>query len=553
MLISSIEQYSQSFACRNRKKARIELILQLGGSSHRLNSAMRRRSVSALRRSGSPTQRVSPSRDAAASREKPISARNGGIIDHGQPSAASVTQLQRGEAERVTSEDSAAGATAVHAAASAVDSKRTAAADLPTVISGATASAATLEGHASKDAAGLTAQPDNHSHHRHHRHHHGHRHRRLHHREEVLAHPHSRKNKFMSTGYRLYEAPSQAWADAFAITNETANVWTALLGLATAGYVAWAAAQHEDILQPNHAWWLMAYAAAAAANALLVAFYHLFCPYPAWYDAASAADLFAIVLVALASEGASHFIPGSAASVTALAAADAGRAAPGWGHAALRAVVAPVAEAIAGRHLPTPTLAYCFWTSWVVLVGGFATVRRIFTPGETPLPLLLGNFVPLLWNVLDMTVSSPRRWSFLAAALLFFGGGLYAGKLPERLLKPAPAPETETAAGASVADASTAASASNPPESSKTVSAATAIAVVDPATQLVPVAPAQHTLRLIDIVGHSHMIHHLCYTATLLIAGSDFVYLAVRAGCTAAAAGGEAELLTDPRCAAVLG
>lgn len=410
----------------------------------------------------------------------------------------------------------------------------------------------------SKDAS---QHRNSHHHHRHHHHHHGHKHRRLHHREEVLAHPHSRKNKFMSTGYRLYEAPSQAWGDFFAITNETANVWTALLGLATAGYVAWAAMQHGDILLPSHAWWLMAYAAAAGANALLVTFYHLFCPYPAWYDAASAADLFAIVLVALASEGASHFIPGSAASVTALTAADAGTALPGWGHAALRTAVAPIAEAIAGRHLPTPTLAYCFWTSWVVIVGGFATIRRVFTPGETPLPLLLGNFLPLLWNVLDMTASSPRQWSFMAAVLLFFGGGLYAGKLPERLLKPAPPPAPEVAreSEATVAadfsghfDALTAPAT----ETSTAASGAAASGSAEPSTtqtQLVPVAPAPHKLRLIDIVGHSHMIHHLCYTATLLIAGSDFVYLAVRAGCTAAAASGEAELLADPRCAAVLG
>ena len=223
----------------------------------------------------------------------------------------------------------------------------------------------------------------------------------------------------------------------------------------------------------------------------------------------------------------------------------------------------------------------------MVVVGSFATVRRCFVHRETPLPLLAVNFVPVLWNVINMALAGPRQFSHWGAVLLCLGGGLYAAKLPERLMAAPQAPLAEAeaadapAAAGAAADSGAREGAGAFPAALRQprlrgamakgggggaaagstgaggVAASAAVAVAVPQTR----AP----LRLIDVLGHSHMIHHLCYTATLLICGSDFVHLALRHSCggsartlaAAAEAGAPSALplfgAPDARCVDVLG
>jgi len=366
------------------------------------------------------------------------------------------------------------------------------------------------------------------------------------HRHEVLHLPHSRKNKHILTGYRAYRSPAHAFRDLFTLHNETSNIVTALLGLFTTISLTSLASSHEDLLDAWHWRLLHVYGWACGLNAVLVALYHLLCPYPQWYGLASAMDLWAITLIALAAQAISHFVPGGSAFAGYLDAVDMGAAEPNAAYKFLRYGVGPLVQAATGGgHLDTRVVCYAALTVYVLVIGVTAAVRRIFATTETPLPLLAANFLPVLWNVLDITIAAPRPFTFVSAVFLFTGGALFAAKLPERWL----GPRDTTENGTSKAD------------DSRGLQTAALTSVTD-AAQLRPNEPAQHggsallarlglpELRLVDIVGHSHMWHHICYTSTLFLCGSDFAFLALRHACTAAAGSRSSDsVLEDARCA----
>jgi Haemolysin-III related len=345
------------------------------------------------------------------------------------------------------------------------------------------------------------------------------------HRHQVLHLPHSAKNKFVLTGWRAYEHPIEALKDLFTLHNETGNVATALLAAITLFFTQAVILGHGDLLHDHHESALLKYGIACGVNAILVAAYHALAPYGKWYNAASAMDILAIVMVAWASQQVSFTIHGASAFAGYLDSVDSGLSQPNAIYTFLKGYIAPLVQAWVGAaagYLSTRIVAYYFMSTMTLLIGAYAVIRRTLVSGETPLPLLALNFAAVLFNVLDLAIAAPRPFSYLAAASLFFGGTLYAAKIPERFFLPKP---EESAA-------------IKPTKGGNKKK-------LECASLLLPSpSPASSYYRSVDIFFHSHMFHHIAYSVTMLLCASDFAYLAMKSACSQHGAGSD-----DARCA----
>lgn len=357
---------------------------------------------------------------------------------------------------------------------------------------------------------------------------------RLLHRYEVLHLPHSAKNKFLLTGWRAYDHPSEALHDLFRcrLNNETMNVLSAFFALLTLFFTHVFVFSHADLLHDHHESALLRYGVACGINAFLVASYHALAPYGKWYDGASAMDLGAIALVAWASQGVSFCIPGASAFGSYLDGLDLDRdgAAGSIIFRLLRGFVVPVVASLISSQeseIPTRIAAYWFTSTATIAIGVYAVVRRTLVSGETPLPLLALNFAAVLFNVLDLAVASPRPFSFMAAAFLFFGGALYAAKVPERFFLPNAGPiktekREENEAGGNRRQG----------HGKKGTSAAVACASLLLPSSNQTATASSPSYRAVDVFFHSHLFHHVCYSTTMLLCASDFAFLAMKHACT---------------------
>ena len=123
-------------------------------------------------------------------------------------------------------------------------------------------------------------------------------------------------------------------------------------------------------------------------------------------------------------------------------------------------------------------------------------ISSLRVPGESPPLLLLAVIAPAVAATLDYAAARPHAHAWAPAALLLAGLALYAAKLPERLCAAAAGGGSAPAAGG--------------------------------------------RMRLIDFAGHSHMLHHLCYSAALAIMAAGYAAALAREACDAPAAAGDA-------------
>jgi len=394
--------------------------------------------------------------------------------------------------------------------------------------------------------------------------------RRLFDLHEIAHLPHTRKNKHILSGYRVHTGLADAMSDLLTVSNETANIATSLTGLLVAIYMWYEAALHRFDLLPEYWWLVVGFGAGCAVNSLLVTAYHATLAWPSVYHWASALDLAAIAVAGLPFSAAVIFVPGMSAVAGSLRQLPASS-----GNAALTALYGSFA-------------AYLLIVGTLVTVR-----RIVVRHAESPPVLLFLNVLPHLCLVLDHAVACPTRWSHVSIICMVGGALLYSNKLPERLLSglSSTSPSPCTAAGKEMFPLAVKAherrssatpatrrgrrgsvsisrrrsrtrsrstdwkgtavtipgetrkesiggTGSSAPTSSSSDSKATGLAADGFVTAwiLLPHAAARlkwphcnSSARLIDIVGHSHMLWHILYTLAWVVSGTDIVHLALAA------------------------
>lgn len=388
----------------------------------------------------------------------------------------------------------------------------------------------------------------------------------------AVAHlPHAAKNVHILTGYMVHARKREACAAPCRLHNETCNIWTAL-GPAVAAALAVSCAAGGAcgalgggegpglLLPPTVRAALGAFAAASLVNAALVAAYHAAAPLPAAYAAASAADIAAVAIVSAGCQAVHALAPGVSAVGAALVAAEEAAVANAGGGASfaqvaafgLRAALAPVAEALAGVPLGPRALLAIALGGTALIAGAMAVLRRLLVRGESPKLLLLAVISPAIAATVDYGAAAPHSGAWVPAALLLTGLALFASKFPERLYVLPPASANEACAKVSEIESSQV-----PSRPVRTRAQAALARQVPPGTlqqqqplltpQFLPrSAPTAATfMRLIDFIGHSHMLHHICYSVSLAIMAAGYASAFAREACVGSAAG-------DYRCAAHL-
>lgn len=392
----------------------------------------------------------------------------------------------------------------------------------------------------------------------------------LHHRAHVLHLPHAHKNKYIHTGYVVHRSWVEALGDlaTLRIYNETQNIATAVLGLPIVLYFLYLVNAHGALpppcppvdgpgvtsvdsaasmllladggldsgvcssgggggaavgsaavvggflpggghLRPEMASALTLAGSVWLAQVIGVTLYHALCAFAPAYHVFSAIDLGVTSLSSLMLVLTGARVPGMA----------------WWPHPAGEALAAwgAAPDAATGRELATALFA-----AVGVLSAVFIVVVRIRIARESPLWLLAANFWALGYLVADYAAS---RWSTgvyakATVGVIVVGCALFGTKFPERWLSggdgewaPAPPPpvlpaEVEVKAAVAASAAAAAASvktvavhgSSDVTSSSSSSSSSTAV-----------VAVSAHRLRLVDVVGSSHMWWHLAYTAALTL------------------------------------
>jgi hypothetical protein len=237
-----------------------------------------------------------------------------------------------------------------------------------------------------------------------------------------------------------------------------------------------------------------------------------------------------VALIAVACQGAHALAPGASLVGAALAAAEAAGASapPSASRTAVAALRAALAPAL-GAGLGARALLGCAVALAAAAVGAAAVARRLLVAGESPPLLLLAVIAPALLATFDYAAAAPHAHAWAPATLLAAGLALYAAKLPERLFAP---PLAQALAPP----------AAQPRRRGRSPSPSAARRAAPPS--LPPPPPPGFGMRVVDFVGHSHMLHHLCYSASLTIMAAGYAGALARGACAGAAAG-------DPACVAV--
>ncbi|CAE7253118.1 Paqr5 [Symbiodinium sp. KB8] len=106
--------------------------------------------------------------------------------------------------------------------------------------------------------------------------------------------PHEQKNQYILTGYKYHETPWETLEHFVSLTNETANIATALIEAALGVWLGWATLHHwDDLAADSRVYFLVAAVAYVLATVAIVA-YHTCNTHAPLYHISSASDLLAI-------------------------------------------------------------------------------------------------------------------------------------------------------------------------------------------------------------------------------------------------------------------